>query len=74
MLNPQLKGMLALITMTGWNGLMGFIMIAELMTVPEGMIISFAGMIFICLISMFGLMGTERPWRRPSYRKNKNVS
>ncbi len=67
MFDPQLKGMFALTIMTIWNGVMGIVMVAGAVPVPEGMLVSFVGMGAICLFSMFWLMGGERPWGPTQY-------
>ena len=60
----------ALYVMSVWNVLLGVLMIGEVVTVVDGMLFAFIGMIGIFLSSKRRLMGDEQPWESPKkYRE-----
>jgi len=60
----------ALFIMSVWNVLLGLLMIGEVVTVVDGMLFAFIGMVGIFIASKKALMGDEQPWESPKkYRE-----
>lgn len=63
----------ALLIMTVWNGIMGLLMIFEIIPLLYGMLLAFLGMCATIIASKRVLMGDERPWESPKrYRERKD--
>lgn len=73
-MDNQTKGFMCLGLLTVGNILLFLLMVNEIVSVPVGMAVCFVWSVTVSFHATLWLMGSHRPWRRPSFYDEANTN